>query len=65
MPGTMLAVKVHEGQTVTVGEPLGVLEAMKMEHTLTAPTDGTVTSVNAAVGDQVPLGHTLFHVEAS
>ena len=65
MPGTVLAVKVHEGQTVTAGEPLGVLEAMKMEHTLTAPTDGTVTSVNAAVGDQVPLGHTLFHVEAS
>jgi acetyl/propionyl-CoA carboxylase alpha subunit len=65
MPGTVLAVKVHEGQTVTAGEPLGVLEAMKMEHTLTAPADGTVTSVNAAVGDQVPLGHTLFHVEAS
>jgi acetyl/propionyl-CoA carboxylase alpha subunit len=65
MPGTVLAVKVHEGQTVTAGEPLGVLEAMKMEHTLIAPTDGTVTSVAAAVGDQVPLGHTLFHVEAS
>ena len=33
MPGTVLAVKVHEGQPVTAGEPLGVLEAMKMEHT--------------------------------
>jgi 3-methylcrotonyl-CoA carboxylase alpha subunit len=38
---------------------------MKMEHTLTAPTDGTVTSVGASVGDQVPLGYTMFHVEAS
>jgi acetyl/propionyl-CoA carboxylase alpha subunit len=65
MPGTVLAVKVQEGQTVTAGEPLGVLEAMKMEHTLTAPTDGTVTSVGASVGDQVPLGYTMFHVEAS
>jgi biotin carboxyl carrier protein len=55
---------VHEGQSVTAGEPLGVLEAMKMEHTLTAPCDGVVTSVGAAVGDQVPLGRTLFHVEA-
>jgi acetyl/propionyl-CoA carboxylase alpha subunit len=65
MPGTVLAVKAYEGQAVVAGEPLGVLEAMKMEHTLTAPCDGTVASVGAAVGDQVPLGHVLFHVEAS
>ena len=64
MPGTVLAVKVAEGQRVTVGEPLGVLEAMKMEHTLTAPCDGVLTEVSAAVGDQVPLGHRLFQVEA-
>ncbi|HEX4788644.1 MAG TPA: biotin carboxylase N-terminal domain-containing protein [Actinospica sp.] len=64
MPGTVLAVKAVEGQRVTLGEPLGVLEAMKMEHTLTAPCDGTVTAVGAAVGDQVPLGHSLFTVEA-
>jgi acetyl/propionyl-CoA carboxylase alpha subunit len=65
MPGTVLAVKVHEGQAVTAGEPLGVLEAMKMEHTLVSPSDGTVTSVDAKVGDQVPLGHVLFQVEES
>lgn len=63
MPGTVLAVKAVEGQRVTLGEPLGVLEAMKMEHTLTAPCDGVVGSVGAAVGDQVPLGHPLFTVE--
>ena len=63
MPGTVLAVKASVGRRVTVGEPLGVLEAMKMEHTLTAPCDGLVTEVGAAVGEQVPLGHPLFHVE--
>jgi acetyl-CoA/propionyl-CoA carboxylase biotin carboxyl carrier protein len=63
MPGTVLAVKVQRGQTVTAGEPLGVLEAMKMEHTLTAPHDGVLTEVGATVGDQVPLGHLLFQVE--
>lgn len=63
MPGTVLAVKAGVGQRVTAGEPLGVLEAMKMEHTLTAPCDGRVTEVGAAVGEQVPLGHPLFHVE--
>ncbi|MBR7837763.1 ATP-grasp domain-containing protein [Actinospica durhamensis] len=63
MPGTVLAVKASVGQRVTAGEPLGVLEAMKMEHTLTAPCDGLVTEVGAAVGEQVPLGHRLFHVE--
>ncbi len=65
MPGTVLAIKADPGQAVTAGEPLGVLEAMKMEHTLTAPCDGVVTEVGADVGDQVPLGHLLFHVEAS
>jgi len=65
MPGTVLAVKAASGQRVVGGEPLGVLEAMKMEHTLTAPCDGVVTEVGADVGDQVPLGHLLFHVEAS
>ena len=64
MPGTVLAVKAQPGQAVVAGEPLGVLEAMKMEHTLTAPHDGLVTEVGAAVGDQVPLGHLLFHVQA-
>ena len=63
MPGTVLAVKVATGQQVTLGEPLGVLEAMKMEHTLTAPCDGVLAEVGAAVGDQVPLGRLLFTVE--
>ena len=64
MPGTVLAVKAQPGQRVVAGEPLGVLEAMKMEHTLTAPCDGVLTEVGASVGDQVPLGHLLFQVRA-
>ena len=50
---------------MSAGDPLGTLEAMKMELALTAPFDGTVTQVGAAVGDQVALGHVLFTVEAT
>jgi 3-methylcrotonyl-CoA carboxylase alpha subunit/acetyl-CoA/propionyl-CoA carboxylase biotin carboxyl carrier protein len=62
MPGTMLSVDVALGDAVVAGQTLGVLEAMKMELALTAPFDGTVTSV-ATLGSQVPLGHVLFTVE--
>jgi biotin carboxyl carrier protein len=62
MPGTMLAVRVSQGQDVTAGEILGVLEAMKMELSLTAPHDGTVTEVGAKAGDRVALGQQIFAV---
>jgi acetyl-CoA/propionyl-CoA carboxylase biotin carboxyl carrier protein len=64
MPGTVLAIKVVPGQQVHAGEPLGVLEAMKMEHTLIAPYDGEVTAVDVSVGDQIPLSAVLFKVVA-
>ncbi len=63
MPGTVLAVDVEVGQSVTAGQRLGVLEAMKMELALKAPHDGTVTTVGAATGDQVALGAVLFEVQ--
>jgi 3-methylcrotonyl-CoA carboxylase alpha subunit/acetyl-CoA/propionyl-CoA carboxylase biotin carboxyl carrier protein len=63
MPGTLLDVRVEVGQTVTTGDVLGVLEAMKMELALKAPFAGTVAEVGAAVGDVVPLGAMLFVVE--
>ncbi|GAA5104780.1 biotin carboxylase N-terminal domain-containing protein [Alloalcanivorax gelatiniphagus] len=64
MPGTVLAVNVTEGQQVTEGETLGVVEAMKMELALKAPFAGTVTAVGAGVGDLVKLGAVLFTVDA-
>jgi len=64
MPGTVLAIKVAVGQQVKAGEALGVLEAMKMEHTLTAPHDGEVTTIDVSVGDQIPLSAVLFKVVA-
>jgi biotin carboxyl carrier protein len=64
MPGTVIAVKAVPGQRVAAGEPLGVLEAMKMEHTLLAPRDGTVSLVGAAVGERVAIGAVLFEVQA-
>jgi 3-methylcrotonyl-CoA carboxylase alpha subunit/acetyl-CoA/propionyl-CoA carboxylase biotin carboxyl carrier protein len=63
MPGSVLAVDVAVGDTVTEGQRLGVLEAMKMELALKAPFDGTVGAVEVEVGDQVQLKQLLFEVE--
>ncbi len=63
MPGTVIAVKVSAGQQVSTGEPLGVVEAMKMEHTVTAPHAGVVAQVGAAVGDRVSIGAELFVID--
>ncbi len=53
MPGKIIQVLVKTGDIVKRGQPLAMLEAMKMEHTLAAPADATVESVNVAQGDQV------------
>jgi acetyl/propionyl-CoA carboxylase alpha subunit len=63
MPGTVLRVDVAEGESVTLGQQLGVVEAMKMELAMLAPYDGTVSHVGATAGDQVPIKHLLFRVE--
>jgi 3-methylcrotonyl-CoA carboxylase alpha subunit len=63
MPGLVKAVFVDAGQQVTAGDRLAVLEAMKMEHTLTAARDGRVAEVLAAPGAQVEAGQPLIRLE--
>lgn len=53
MPGKVVAVRVAAGADVKKGQPLVIVEAMKMEHTIIAPRDGIVEAVRARVGDQV------------
>jgi 3-methylcrotonyl-CoA carboxylase alpha subunit len=56
MPGRITRLAVAVGDRVKAGQTLVVLEAMKMEHGLTAPADGAVSAVHAAEGDQVAEG---------
>jgi biotin carboxyl carrier protein len=63
MPGIVLDVRVVADQTVEAGETLAVMEAMKMELRLTAPTPGRVTEVRVAIGDRLEAGAILFVVE--
>ncbi|RZJ92835.1 MAG: ATP-grasp domain-containing protein, partial [Brevundimonas sp.] len=65
MPGRIVAAPVKAGDVVSKGQPVVVLEAMKMEHALVAPFDGVVTEVNVAAGDQTTDGAVLAVVEAS
>ena len=65
MPGLIVDVMVAVGDTVAKGAPLLVLEAMKMEHTLTAPFDGKVESVSVKKGDRVAEHVVLVKLEAS
>ncbi|MFB9729913.1 acetyl/propionyl/methylcrotonyl-CoA carboxylase subunit alpha [Haloechinothrix salitolerans] len=59
MPGTVLAVKVELDAEVSAGQPLLVVEAMKMEHTITAPVDGVVSEIAVKAGQKVALEETL------
>jgi propionyl-CoA carboxylase alpha chain len=65
MPGSVIAVRAESGQSVSAGDPVLVLEAMKMQHTIVAPHDGVVTDLPVAVGTQVTAGDVLAVVEAT
>ncbi|WKX20391.1 MULTISPECIES: biotin carboxylase N-terminal domain-containing protein [unclassified Streptomyces] len=67
MPGTVVRVAegLTEGTTVQVGQPLLWLEAMKMEHKITAPVTGTLAALNAVPGQQVTVGSLLAVVQAT
>ena len=62
MPGKMLEIKVADGETVEKGQPLLVMEAMKMEQTINAPRDGVVSGLSLKAGDQVADGTVLLTI---
>ncbi|MCV7237430.1 ATP-binding protein [Mycolicibacterium celeriflavum] len=62
MPGSVLRTGAAVGDAVTAGQPLVWLEAMKMEHTVTAPADGVLTELNVEPGQQVDVGFVLARV---
>jgi 3-methylcrotonyl-CoA carboxylase alpha subunit len=63
MPGRIIAVMVSAGDTVTKGQKLLTLEAMKMEHSLTAPFEGVVAELNAEPGAQVQVDALLVRID--
>jgi 3-methylcrotonyl-CoA carboxylase alpha subunit len=65
MPGKVISLLARVGDVVKKGQPLAVMEAMKMEHTLAAPRDGTVAELLYAVGDQVGEGSELLRLTDS
>jgi len=65
MPGRIIAVQVTEGTAVVSGQALVTMEAMKMEHTLTAPFDGFTAGLVHKVGDQVTEGTVLLRIARS
>ena len=56
MPGTILRINANVGDKVTKGQPIVVLEAMKMENDIVAPEDGTISSINVTGGQSVNSG---------
>ena len=64
MPGKVVSFLVKAGDKVTKGQPLAVMEAMKMEHTIAAPADGAVAELLYLPGDQVTEGAELLRLQA-
>ena len=64
MPGSVIRLGADLGDTVTAGQPLVWLEAMKMEHTIEAPVAGVLSQLDVTVGQQVDVGAVLARVEA-
>lgn len=63
LPGTVIAVRVTDGDEVEADQVLMVIEAMKMEHQITAPRAATVTAVRCSVGDRVDMGDLLVELD--
>ena len=63
MPGIVRKILVQEGDSVEAGQPLLLLEAMKMENEILAPEGGTVTRLHVSAGDTVAAGTKMAHIE--
>ncbi|MEO0363101.1 MAG: acetyl-CoA carboxylase biotin carboxyl carrier protein subunit, partial [Pseudomonadota bacterium] len=65
MPGLLAELLVEPGAAVGAGDPVAVVEAMKMRHRVAAPSAGVVTRVHAAAGDQLGRGDAIATIEAA
>ncbi len=65
MPGSVTRVGAAVGDKVKAGQPLIWLEAMKMEHTITAPGGGVLAELNVAAGQQVDVGAVLARIDTA
>ena len=63
MPGLLLKIKKKEGEHVEIGEPIIVLEAMKMENEIRSPSSGTVTEINFTEGSSVEKDAIILKIE--
>ena len=63
MPGVILKILTKVGEQVSKGMPLLILEAMKMEHVISAPRDGTVAAINCKEGELVQPGGDLIELK--
>ena len=63
LPGVVLSIDVAVGDSVSAGEPVCVLEAMKMEQEIAAPRDGRVKAVRVQKGQSVLIGQTIVELE--
>lgn len=64
LPGSVLEVRVEEGQTIKTGDIVVVLEAMKMENDIPADFAGSVTNISVSQGQTVQMGDVLMEIEA-
>jgi len=63
LPGSIMNVFVKQGQKVKEGDPVVILEAMKMRNKVNSPLDGVVKSVNVKTGDTIPKGFVIIEIE--
>ena len=63
MPGKIIHILVNEDEQVAMGDPVVILEAMKMENELKAPVDGIIAKINAEVGQSVEKNHVILEIK--